>query len=348
MDWAEQVLAGDRRAISRLLTLVENDTPEGQAALEALFPHTGRAHLVGMTGAPGTGKSSLVNRLARYLRAGNDGPKQRVAIVAVDPTSPFTGGAILGDRIRMRELAGDPGVFIRSMASRGALGGLARTTAGLVQVFDAAGFDIIFVETVGAGQTEVEVARLAHTTVVVDAPGLGDDIQAIKAGLLEVADILVVNKYDRPGAEQTVRALRSMLRLAHPAPRLFRETGLSGAPRSEVEGGQIPDSANAGAEYPVWVPPVIQTIATEGEGVSELAEQIARHQRFLEETDQLQQRVRVRLQAELDTRLQEALVARWRETITAEAYGAVLERLLARQISPAQAVAALLDESAGG
>ncbi|NIW11068.1 MAG: methylmalonyl Co-A mutase-associated GTPase MeaB, partial [Gammaproteobacteria bacterium] len=196
----QPILDGDRLAIARILTQVENNTPEGHQALNELFPYTGRAHLVGVTGAPGTGKSSLVNRLAYHYRHPDDGASQKsIAVVAVDPTSPFSGGAVLGDRVRMRDLSGDPGVFIRSMASRGSLGGLAYATAGLVQVFDAAGFDIIMIETVGAGQAEVEIARLAHTTIVVEAPGLGDDIQAIKAGILEIADILVINKADRPG-----------------------------------------------------------------------------------------------------------------------------------------------------
>src|SRR5512134_452436 len=213
MALTESVLEGNRLALARLLSQVENDSPEGRAALAELFPHTGKAHLIGVTGAPGTGKSSLVNQLALYFRKQDN---KRVAIVAVDPSSPFTGGAILGDRVRMRDLAGDPGVFIRSMATRGTLGGLAASTASVALALDAAGFEIILIETVGAGQAEVDIARLAHTTLVVEAPGLGDDIQAIKAGILEIADILVVNKADRPGVENTEKALRSVLDLAHP------------------------------------------------------------------------------------------------------------------------------------
>ena len=215
---AETVLNGDRLALARLLTQVENDTSDGRDALDALFPYTGKAHLIGVTGAPGTGKSSLVNQLALHFR--KEG--KRVAIVAVDPSSPFTGGAVLGDRVRMKDLSGDHGVFIRSMASRGSIGGLAQATASIVQVFDAAGYEIIMIETVGAGQSEVDIAKLAHTTLVVEAPGLGDDIQAIKAGILEIADIIVVNKADRPGVESTEKALKSMLELAHPTQRVFR------------------------------------------------------------------------------------------------------------------------------
>src|SRR5512142_282437 len=211
MTLTEFVLNGDRLALARLLTQVENFTPDGRVALEALFPHSGKAHLVGVTGAPGTGKSSLVNRLAVFFRSQNE----RVAVVAVDPSSPFSGGAVLGDRIRMRDLSGDPGVFIRSMATRGNLGGLATTTSDVVRVLDAAGFDLILIETVGAGQSEVDIARTAHTTLVIEAPGLGDDVQAIKAGILEIADILVINKADRPGVENTARALRAMLDLGH-------------------------------------------------------------------------------------------------------------------------------------
>ena len=217
----ETVLNGDRLALARLLTQVENDTSDGRDALDALFPYTGKAHLIGVTGAPGTGKSSLVNQLALHFRK----QSKRVAIVAVDPSSPFTGGAVLGDRVRMKDLSGDHGVFIRSMASRGSIGGLAQATASIAQVFDAAGYEIIMIETVGAGQSEVDIAKLAHTTLVVEAPGLGDDIQAIKAGILEIADIIVVNKADRPGAESTEKALKSMLDLAHPTQRVFAHHG---------------------------------------------------------------------------------------------------------------------------
>ena len=239
MTYSQAVLNGDRLALSRLLTQVENDAPEGRAALIELFPHTGKAHLIGVTGAPGTGKSSLVNQLALYYRKTEN---KRVAILAVDPSSPFTGGAVLGDRVRMRDLAGDSGVFIRSMATRGSLGGLAQSTANMAQVFDAAGFDVIIIETVGAGQSEVDVARLAHTTLVVEAPGLGDDIQAIKAGILEIADILVVNKADRPGVENTEKALRSMLELAHPTERIFQHHGSAmriAAPKQDSSAAQL-------------------------------------------------------------------------------------------------------------
>src|SRR3989304_2910470 len=215
----KSVLEGDRLALARLLTEIENDSPAGRKALNAIFKHTGKAYLIGVTGAPGTGKSTLVNQLALHYR--KTAP-HRVAIVAVDPTSPFTGGAVLGDRIRMRELSGDAGVFIRSMATRGSLGGLAAATAGVAHALDAAGFDLIFIETVGSGQVEVEVAKLAHTTLVVEAPGLGDDVQAIKAGILEIADILVLNKADRPRVEAAERALLGMLKLGHPTQRAVR------------------------------------------------------------------------------------------------------------------------------
>ncbi len=209
----ESILAGNRLALARGLTAVENNTQEGRAILSELYPKGGHAHLIGITGSPGTGKSSLVNQLVLEYR--KRVPDQKVAIIAVDPTSPFSGGAVLGDRVRMRSLSGDDGVFIRSMASRGALGGLARQTTAMAQLFDCAGYQLVLIETVGAGQNEVDIVRLAHTTVVVEAPGLGDDIQAIKAGILEIADILVVNKADHPGVEATERALRSMLELAN-------------------------------------------------------------------------------------------------------------------------------------
>ena len=327
------ILSGNRLALSRLLTQIENDTPEGQIALNELFPHTGKAHLIGVTGAPGTGKSSLVNRLAYFYRHPPEGqaPK-RVAVVAVDPSSPFTGGAVLGDRVRMRDLAGDPGVFIRSMASRGSLGGLATATAGVVQAFDAAGYEIILIETVGAGQAEVDIARLAHTTLVVEAPGLGDDIQAIKAGILEIADILVINKADRPGVEHTERALKGMLSLAHPVERVFHHGQMM-----EVETG------TAQPEGPLWIPPILKTIATEGEGIPELTAAIAEHRAYLETSGDWERRERARLQSELFQLLQSTLVTRWRARVTDARYRQALDRLLARELSPREAVDALLN-----
>jgi len=335
MSLASSVLAGERLALARLLSQIENDHPSGRAALGELFPHTGQARLVGVTGAPGTGKSSLVNRLAHYYRHPPPGVSQRkVAIVAVDPSSPFTGGAILGDRVRMRDLSGDPGVFIRSMAARGTLGGLAPTTASMVQVFDAAGFEIIMIETVGAGQAEVDIARLAHTTLVVEAPGMGDEIQAIKAGILEIADILVVNKADRPGVENTERALRSMLDLAHPTRRIFKHHGLDET---------VPLPERESNDDSLWVPPIVRTIATQGDGLPELVEAIADHQDHLEITGERQDRDRTRLQAELELLIQGNLVSRWREGVSDSQYQEILESLIARQISPHQAVDALLD-----
>ena len=211
-DLVDAVLNGNRRALSRLLTHVENDHETAADAVAALFPHTGNAHRIGITGAPGTGKSTLVAALAAAYREKGD----RVAILAVDPTSPFSGGAVLGDRIRMGNLSGDRGVFIRSVAARGHAGGLARTTRQLMHVLDAAGYNRVIVETVGAGQSEVAVVQMAHTTLVVEAPGFGDGVQAIKAGILEIADVLVINKADLPGARNTRRALKQMLDLGHP------------------------------------------------------------------------------------------------------------------------------------
>jgi LAO/AO transport system kinase len=295
-----------------LLSQIENDTPEGRQALAALFPHTGQADLIGVTGAPGTGKSSLVNQIAYNLRHPQDGEPKKVAVVAVDPSSPFTGGAVLGDRIRMSSLSGDKGVFIRSMASRGSLGGLAWATAGIVQAFDAAGYEVVLIETVGAGQAEVEIARLAHTTLVVEAPGLGDDIQAIKAGILEIADILVVNKADRPGVESTERALKTMLQLANST--------------------QKPD------DQPVWETPIQRTVSTDGQGVGELIEKILDHQAFLEKTGGLTKRVRTRLAAELDLRLREGLVTKWKAQASDGLYEEMLDQLVARKLSPQEAV----------
>ncbi|MFN2196409.1 MAG: methylmalonyl Co-A mutase-associated GTPase MeaB [Anaerolineales bacterium] len=335
MDLVSDILAGNRLALARLLTQIENDSPAGQQALDRLFPHTGKAHLIGVTGAPGTGKSSLVNQLALYYRQNpRSESTTRVAIVAVDPSSPFTGGAILGDRIRMRALSGDDGVFIRSMASRGALGGIARTTNGLVQAFDAAGYDIIFIETVGAGQAEVDIARLAHTTLVVEAPGMGDDIQAIKAGILEIADILVVNKADHAGLESTVMALRNMLQLAHPVREKFIHHGRV---------YEIEPQSKQGPQDQFWAVPIQTTVATDGTGIPELVDQIRAHQSYLRNTDEWQARERLRLEADLENILQATLMARWRVSTGDRFYQETLARVTAREISPRQAALQLLD-----
>ena len=330
MTFSQAILTGDRLSLARLLTKVENNTPEGRNVLMDLFPHTGRAHLIGVTGAPGTGKSSLVNQLALHYRKKDN---KRIAIIAVDPSSPFTGGAVLGDRVRMRDLSGDPGVFIRSMASRGSLGGLAQATANITQVFDAAGFDIVIVETVGAGQNEVDIARLAHTTIVVEAPGLGDDIQAIKAGILEIADILVVNKADRPGVENTEKALKSMLELAHPAERIFIHHGA--AIKSDA-----PKQKTASA---TWIPPIQRTVSTEGTGIPEVVEAIARHAEHLRSSGEWADRERARLEVELEALIREGLMDRFRDEVPSAAYEKALESVLQRKTSPWEAAAELMN-----
>ena len=330
----QAVLNGERLALTRTLSQVENNTPEGNQILEELFPHTGNAHLIGVTGAPGTGKSTLVNQLAfHYRRFPEEAKPPTVAVVAIDPSSPFSGGALLGDRVRMQDLAGDPGIFVRSMASRGSLGGLASTTAGLVQVFDAAGFDIILIETVGAGQAEVEIASLAHTTIVVEAPGLGDEIQTFKAGILEIADILVVNKADKPGTDNALRALRNMLSLTQPEKSIMHHgkmMSVEGAPAGDTE----PDQK--------WIPPVLPTTATTGDGVAELIEQIAAHQQYLKTSGGWILREQARLKNEVGNLLQEALHQRWNSSIPPADYEKVLDLVVCRKISPRRAVEKLI------
>jgi LAO/AO transport system kinase len=330
MTYSRAILNGDRLALARLLTQVENNAAEGQTALIELFPHTGKAHLIGVTGAPGTGKSSLVNQLALHYRKAED---RRVAILAVDPSSPFTGGAVLGDRVRMRDLSGDPNVFIRSMATRGSLGGLAQATANMVQVFDAAGFEIIIIETVGAGQSEVDIARLAHTTLVIEAPGLGDDIQAIKAGILEIADILVVNKADRPGVENTEKALKSMLELAHPTERVFKHHG------TYMSVSVSKENTNT----KLWIPPIQRTVATEATGITELAEAIGRHSEHLRQSGDWAVRERIRIEVELEALIRESLLNRFREDVPQGVYEEVLEKVIQRNVSPWEAAKMLLN-----
>jgi LAO/AO transport system kinase len=260
LELAERASAGDLRAVARLLTRAEAGVEECRPALDEMFRRAGRAHVVGITGVPGSGKSTLVCRLAAEIRKSG----RRVAIVAIDPSSPFSGGSILGDRIRMGELGADPGVFVRSMATRGALGGLARGTLEAVDILDAAGFDVVIIETVGVGQDEVDIVRASHTTVVVSAPGLGDDIQAIKAGILEIADIHVVSKCDKPEANKAVADLKNMLALGR-----------------------------ALAHSRTWQAPVLATSAQRGEGIAELTAAIGRHREALEASGEIAARRRL-------------------------------------------------------
>ena len=325
-----RTLAGDRLAIARLISWMERGGVEARLALTQLYPHTGRAHLVGVTGAPGTGKSTLVNEMAKAYRRHDEA----VGIVAVDPTSPFSGGALLGDRIRMRDVATDPHIFIRSMATRGSLGGLAQATADATRVLDAAGYPVILVETVGAGQTEVDIARLAHTTVVLQTPASGDDIQAIKAGILEVADILVVNKADLPGAENTVAALQAMLDL----------NSTNGQPH---HGGMVPASQTRDVvvEGAVWRPPVLRTCALHGQGIDELLAAIAAHWQHQCESGLRERRERERTTAELRDILCHTLLKDLLARVSDTDVSGVVDGVVARQEDPYSAAQRLIAQA---
>jgi LAO/AO transport system kinase len=338
-ELVQGVLSGQRRAVARAISLVENDGGEARAVLATLFPHTGKAHVVGVTGPPGSGKSTLVNALALHVRKGTgEHPPLTVGIVAMDPTSPFSGGAILGDRIRMRDLAGDPGIFIRSMASRGNLGGLAWATADAVKVLDAAGFDLVIVETVGAGQAEVDIARTAHTTVVVEVPGLGDDVQAIKAGILEIADVFAVNKADLEGVDHAVMALRMMLDLNS---RGSHTTMHHGRLMEIVEQGTGNHPIRQSGE--VWHPPIHKTVATRREGIPELAEAILAHRAYLERSGSLAWRERERAAAELETIVQQESLRQVLARSDRTRLAALIEQIVNRELDPYTASQDLLN-----
>ena len=304
-DLLARARSGDKRSIARLVSVVENDDPGAAEAMRTLYPETGRAQIVGITGPPGGGKSTLVNRLAGLYRE----RASRVAIIAVDPSSPFTGGAILGDRIRMRERFLDDGVFIRSMASRGHVGGLARATVRVVNVLDALGTDVVLVETVGVGQEEVDVIRVVDTVCLVTVPGLGDDIQAIKAGVLEIADVLVVNKADRPGADETARDLAQMLSLAKDRP---------------------------------WKTPIVRTSAQSGDGVPQLVEAIDRHRAWSRESGEYLERRRAAARSEVEALLQEALLRELAGRVGESRLDAAVARVAERSLDPYAAVEELL------
>ncbi len=323
------VLHGNRLLLARTITQVENQTPQATALLHALYPHSGRAHIVGVTGAPGTGKSTLVTALARsYRQAG-----MTVGIVAIDPTSPFTGGALLGDRVRMRALAGDTGVFMRSMATRGSLGGLSKTTGDVVTVLDAAGFDRILVETVGVGQAEVEIASTAHTTLVVEAPGLGDEVQAIKAGILEIADVLVINKADRPGVDATLRALQMMLQIEGESTRLVRHHG---------QLLRVESPAQPRSEEQHWQVTVLKTIAAESVGVEELRAQVEQHRTWLVASGEMAVREQLRIANTLENIIRAELNRRILARMPAGSLDTMVDAIRRRTTDPYSAAADLL------
>jgi LAO/AO transport system kinase len=325
-ELVDAALAGDRLALARILTAVENRTPVAEAALRLLYPMAGKAHLVGITGPPGSGKSTLVASLIGIVRAAG----RSVAVVAVDPSSPITGGALLGDRVRMQAYTSDRDVFIRSMAARGHAGGLASTSTAAAAVLDAVGFDLILIETVGTGQSEVEVAAAADTTVVLEAPEMGDEVQAIKAGLLEVADIVVVNKGDRPGAQRTASQLRAML----------VAVGRVGV-RSTGRARSTP-AADAQAERPrPKEPEVLLTTATTGAGVPELLESLDRHRARGREAGDSPARL-ARAEAQVWAILADRIRTDLHATGNGEATVAIMREVAAHHLDPFAAADRLL------
>jgi LAO/AO transport system kinase len=301
------VVSGRYRALAQAVTLVERESPEVERLLAAIYPMTGKARIIGITGSPGAGKSTLVAALAKYYRKKD----KRVGIIAVDPTSPFSGGAILGDRIRMAELYTDRGVFIRSMATRGFMGGLAKATNDVVDLLDAAGFDIVLVETVGVGQDEVEVIRTVQTNVVVLVPGMGDDIQAIKAGIMEIGDVFVVNKADRPGADKTVTEVTMMMGLVE--------------------------------EHGDWIPPIVKTVASRSEGIEDLDAAMETHFDYLRRSGELDRRNRERVRIRIETMLKEKFFDRLiGGTMSRDEYETLLDDVLRKRDNPHDAAEKVL------
>ena len=306
-DLVARARKGEPRALARLITLIENASPQLRQVMAALNPLAGNARVIGLTGSPGVGKSTSTNALVRAFR----GQGLRVGVLAVDPSSPFTGGALLGDRVRMQDHASDAGVFIRSMASRGHLGGLSWAAPQAIRVLDAAGCDVVLVETVGVGQAEVEIASLADSTIVLVAPGMGDSIQAAKAGILEIADVFVVNKADRDGAQQTVRDLRNMIALAGP------------------EG---------------WKPPIVPTVAMKDEGIADVVEQLGKHHAWMEDSGELARRRRARVRDEIEAIAVTILRERMADLHGNQRLDALAERVLDGARDPYSAADELVEE----